>query len=140
MPGGVWENEARTQYRVGPATAGDSRGAVLGFHADPDVLQEQYHWPGNVRELRNLMERAAVMRNASHVDADLVRMLLPGGAAGPPPEIALDSLRLSDAVKDVERRVILRALSATNDNKAEAARLLGICERTLWYKLKRYRL
>jgi transcriptional regulator with PAS, ATPase and Fis domain len=33
---------------------------------------------------------------------------------------------------------ILRALGAVADNKAEAARLLGISERTLWYKLKRY--
>lgn len=34
--------------------------------------------------------------------------------------------------------MILRALGASEDNKAQAARLLGISERALWYKLKRY--
>ena len=37
-----------------------------------------------------------------------------------------------------ERKAILRALAATDDNKAEAATLLGIGERTLWTKLKKH--
>jgi two-component system response regulator AtoC len=45
---------------------------------------------------------------------------------------------LESAVADLERKVILRALAAANDNKVEAAQLLGVSERTLWYKLKRY--
>jgi DNA-binding NtrC family response regulator len=60
---------------------------------------------------------------------------------GPPePEGKPDSFQLDAAVQEVERNAIRRALKAANDNKAEAARLLGICERTLWYKLKRYSL
>ena len=39
---------------------------------------------------------------------------------------------------ETERRVILRALAATDDNKTEAAELLGIGERTLWTKLKKH--
>src|SRR5206468_3118390 len=42
------------------------------------------------------------------------------------------------ALEELERKLILRALSAADDNKAGAARLLGVSERTLWYKLKRY--
>jgi len=51
-----------------------------------------------------------------------------------------DDLALEPALEDLERRLILRALAAAGDNKARAARLLGVAERTLWYKLKRYRL
>lgn len=40
----------------------------------------------------------------------------------------------------LERKLILRALSESSDNKAEAARRLGVSERTLWYKLKKHRL
>jgi transcriptional regulator with PAS, ATPase and Fis domain len=45
---------------------------------------------------------------------------------------------LSEAVERFERHLILRALDDTGDNKAEAARRLGIGERNLWYKLKKH--
>jgi len=48
-----------------------------------------------------------------------------------------EGLALQPAVDELERKLILRALVAADDNKAQAARLLGISERTLWYKLKR---
>ncbi|MCZ6785329.1 MAG: sigma-54 dependent transcriptional regulator [Proteobacteria bacterium] len=98
------------------------------------ALLKGYGWRGNVRELRNLMERAAVLADGDEIPESLVRSLLPG-TAEPEPDGNLD---LSLAVADVERRTILRALAATNDNKAEAATVLGIGERTLWSKLKKY--
>lgn len=101
-------------------------------------LVTQYDWPGNVRELRNLMERAAVLARGPLVDTDLVRVLLPPASAEPAPAAGLESLALEPAVEEVERKLILRSLGASHDNKAEAARLLGVSERTLWYKLKRY--
>ncbi len=100
----------------------------------------QYDWPGNVRELQNLMERAAVLSGAQDIDAGFFRVLLPQsrpeGATETPPE----NLQLEPALEELERKLILRALGAASDNKAHAARLLGISERTLWYKLKRYSL
>jgi two-component system response regulator AtoC len=101
-------------------------------------LVTQYDWPGNVRELRNLMERAAVLARTPVVDADLIRVLLPSAPVEPAPATGPESLALEPAVEEVERKLILRALGASDDNKAEAARLLGVSERTLWYKLKRY--
>ena len=100
-------------------------------------LLEQYPWPGNVRELQNVMERAAVLANGPEIEASFFRLLLPqaDATAVEPTE---ETLALEPAVEEVERKLILRALSASNDNKAQAARLLGISERTLWYKLKRY--
>jgi two-component system response regulator AtoC len=94
---------------------------------------QRYAWPGNVRELRNLMERAAVLAGSGEVDAGLVATLLPGV-----PEQGGGGFDLAAAVAETERRTILRALAATSDDKAEAARLLGIGERTLWSKLKKH--
>ncbi len=110
---------------------------ALALDAGAVALLRSYRWPGNVRELRNTMERAVVLAPAGDVDAALVRELLPRTAGAPDaePGIALD---LAAAVADAERKAILRALGAADDNKAEAARLLGIGERTLWTKLKQY--
>ena len=94
---------------------------------------KSYGWPGNVRELRNLMERAAVLAAGTEVGEELVTTFLPGAGEAPS-----ESLDLAAAVADAERKTILRALAATGDNKAEAAALLGIGERTLWTKLKKH--
>jgi two-component system response regulator AtoC len=100
---------------------------------------EQHEWPGNVRELQNLMERAAVLCDGPEVDASFFRLLLPEPAPeAPVEESPSESLLLGPAVEALERKIILRALSAADDNKVQAAHLLGISERTLWYKLKRY--
>ena len=117
------------------ALAGDTHGPL-----------QQYDWPGNVRELRNLMERAAVLCRTGEVDAALLRILLPAAPAESAGTAASDigsepapaSLELEPAVEELERKLILRALASASDNKVEAARLLGVSERTLWYKLKRY--
>jgi two-component system response regulator AtoC len=94
---------------------------------------ERYGWPGNVRELRNVMERAAVLAAPGEVPQSLIRSLLPEeGLSG-----SLD-LNLDRALAETERKVILRALMETKDNKAAAAGLLGIGERTLWTKLKKH--
>ena len=111
-----------------------SKGA-LGLTEGAARLLEGYDWPGNVRELRNLMERAAVLAPGDEVDATLIARLLPQQDDAAP---AGDALDLAAAVAVTERKVILRALSAANDDKAAAARILGIGERTLWTKLKKH--
>jgi two-component system response regulator AtoC len=114
----------------------------------PDALRllRSYDWPGNVRELRNLMERAAVLSTEGVVTDQFFRSMIAVPAAIPPEghdpsEAAADAVTdgpLHDAVERFERRLILHALDETRDNKAEAARRLGISERNLWYKLKKH--
>jgi two-component system response regulator AtoC len=107
---------------------------VLGPEAQR--LLEQYEWPGNVRELQNVVERAAVLSDGGVLDASAFRHLLP--PAGASAEDASGTLLLEPAIEELERKLILRALGAADNNKSQAARLLGVSERTLWYKLKRY--
>jgi two-component system response regulator AtoC len=100
---------------------------------------EQYDWPGNVRELQNLMERAAVLAlpGAPDIGEGIVEELLPvARSASPVP--GDDGVRLAPALDALERTLILRALQQAADNKPETAKLLGVSERTLWYKLKKH--
>jgi DNA-binding NtrC family response regulator len=106
---------------------------VNAFSPEARKLLAAYHWPGNVRELRNVIERAAVLASGPEVDEGLVQTLLPAAV-----DAGAESLDLEKAVDEAERRAILRALAAAGDRKAEAAALLGIGERTLWTKMKKY--
>ncbi len=108
----------------------------IALESDAAEHLSRHNWPGNVRELRNVVEQAAILCTNCKVDASVIRRLLPEREAA-----ATDTaptLQLAPAVAAFERSVILRALTAANDVKAEAARLLGVSERTLWYKLKRH--
>ncbi len=105
----------------------------------PDTARilETYAWPGNVRELRNLMERASVLCEETTLGPRFVRSLLPATMSHETDDETQED-GLDSAVESLERRLILQALSKTGDNKAKAARLLKIAERTLWYKLKKF--
>jgi len=102
-----------------------------------------YSWPGNVRELENLMERAAVLCRgktieAQHLPLDIAHQV---SAAAPSTTVGsadVDSLLLRDHVETVEKRLIQAALERSDDNKSAASRLLGVSERALWYKIKKY--
>lgn len=102
-----------------------------------------YAWPGNVRELENMVERALILSGGGLLDEQ--HFLLEPRAAGtttqaaPQTEGAKPPQALNQAVEDLEARLIDEALAQAEGNKAKAAALLGISERTLWYKLKKYR-
>jgi DNA-binding NtrC family response regulator len=97
---------------------------------------EAYPWPGNIRELANIIERAAILAS-SHVI--LLEHLPESLRRAAPPKTTRD--READrvtTVKEAERRAIHEALRETGGNRAEAARLLGISRRKLFYRLKEY--
>ena len=96
-------------------------------------LLEGYRWPGNVRELENVVERAVVLCRGDTIGTSLLDLRERTGDA---PERG--GLRLDEALDRVEREMILRALEETKHVKARAARLLGVSERSLWYKLKKH--
>jgi len=102
-----------------------------------------YAWPGNVRELENLMERAAVLCRGKSIEAQHLPLDVARGASATEPSAAadlsdVDSLLMRDHVEAVEKRLIQAALERSDDNKSAASRLLGVSERALWYKIKKY--
>jgi two-component system, NtrC family, response regulator AtoC len=93
-----------------------------------------HSWPGNVRELRNAVERAAVLGSGGLLDCKDFALATSAGAQNGASNGALD---LRSQVEAVEREAIQRALQASNGNRRQAASLLGISLRTLFYKLRR---
>lgn len=93
-----------------------------------------YSWPNNVRELRQVVERAAVLSPSGKLDrSDFPVLVSAGRNNGGTSEFAL-----KPQVEAFEREIILRALAACGGTRREAARLLKISLRTLFYKLRRY--
>jgi two-component system response regulator HydG len=101
------------------------------------VLQAQ-RWPGNVRELRNTVENMVVtgMHEVLQV-SDLPSSLRSEAGAAAAPARRADSLAGRTAA-DVEKEHIQATLESVAGNRAKAARLMGIGERTLYRKLKEY--
>ncbi|HEX4739501.1 MAG TPA: sigma 54-interacting transcriptional regulator [Allosphingosinicella sp.] len=90
-------------------------------------------WPGNARELENVLQRAILLREGERIDsADLDIDILPGSDANQP-------IRLNDASRAAEERLIQDALAATGGHRVRAAERLGISERTLRYRLAEMR-
>lgn len=112
------------------------RGLLTAEQKLPMELLKQfvdYDWPGNVRELENKVKRLEVMAQmvAEGDMVELARSLF--GSDAPSAKT-----NLFDRVEQFERQLIMEALTATNGNKCEAARLLGVHEATVRLKLKRY--
>ena len=104
---------------------------------------QSYVWPGNVRELENVIERALVLSRGEQIEVQhLPREIVSTAELAPPPLSASLSqpLPLIPAVENLEKTLIAQALEQAAGNKAKAARLLDISERTLWYKVKKYSL
>jgi DNA-binding NtrC family response regulator len=103
-----------------------------------------YHWPGNIRQLRDAVRTMVVMCEADTLDIrdippeiHLVKRL-----AG---QIATDTSQMPAhlagiSLVEIEKEHIKNTLILTNNNRAEAAKLLKIGERTLYRKIKEYNL
>ena len=91
-----------------------------------------YHWPGNVRELENIIERAMVLARSDSIGVDDVH--LDHARAGAP---SGDAVFLPDGMtlEQYEQQLIREALRRTDDNKSQAARLLGLTRNALRYRL-----
>jgi DNA-binding NtrC family response regulator len=106
----------------------------------PDALEalQSHTWPGNVRELRNVIERAVIICSGETVDR---HHLAPYPLEQRAREREEDTVTLpvGTPIEEVERRMILRTLRKTENNKTRAAELLQISLKTLHNKLRHYR-
>ncbi len=110
---------------------------LSGF--EPAALEAlaAHPWRGNVRELRNAVERGAM--RASGGEVRLVDLALEDDppAAGPA-EVGLELESYS--LREMEERLIRRALEDSQGNRSRTARLLGVNRTTLYNKLRTYQI
>lgn len=107
--------------------------AVKGIAPDALAALEAWHWPGNVRELENRIKRAVIMADGKMIAAKDLDMEVDE-------EAGMDLLNLKAAREAADRSAIMRAISQTNGNISNAAKLLGISRPTLYDLLKQYNL
>jgi two-component system response regulator AtoC len=104
---------------------------------EPDAMRAllDYAWPGNVRELQNALERALVLAVGGRIGTDALPPAVLGAARSLTIPAA-DALSLKQRADAAELEAIREALRRTGGNRREAASLLGISVRTLFYKLR----
>jgi len=100
-----------------------------------------YPWPGNVRELENAIERAVIICTGKvlkreHFPFDLQDKIRPVQTSSLP-QFAEFKGSLTEAVTEMEKSLIESAIKHTGGNKRKAAKMLGITERILGYKLSK---
>ncbi|MCA9603736.1 MAG: sigma-54-dependent Fis family transcriptional regulator, partial [Myxococcales bacterium] len=136
-------------------TAARNRRSKLNFAPAALEALSSYEFPGNVRQLQNIIERLGILADSDLISEQDVRRALPipssgssaakpategsadadgsVGAGGPAPSLYEPGKRLHDLLRDAERAIILEAIAANGQNKAAAARALGV-ERAHFYK------
>jgi transcriptional regulator with PAS, ATPase and Fis domain len=112
-----------------------SRREVTGITAAARDALLRYDYPGNVRELENIVERAVLLCRDRVIDLpDLPVALRPGESGTDVPE----PQNLPDLVASIERQAIRAALKRHDGVQTQAAQELGISERVLRYKMRKY--
>ena len=105
---------------------------VQGFTERAVQKMLNYNWGGNLRELSNVVKRAALLTTTDYISENE----LPDFVMSETRHFSTE--RFSFSTKENERELIIGALHETNNNKTEAAKLLGFTRKTLYNKLKAY--
>ena len=107
--------------------------------AAADVMTS-YSWPGNIRELKNVIERTMILAPGAVIDEDHLPEEIRDYEPPTPAEVFPDALPTGHnfvTLRELEDRYIHDVLVATNFNKAQAARILGIHSTSLMRRLKK---
>jgi transcriptional regulator with PAS, ATPase and Fis domain len=108
---------------------------VPGVSEDTLRLLMAYSWPGNVRELEHAVEHAVVLSREDVISrAHLPPEVVNGAVSGAAVRIA------TQEGGEFSRQVVLDALRRSAWNKARAAKMLGVSQRTIYRKIKEFNL
>lgn len=113
--------------------ASEMNPAVKGFRPDALNAIDTWEWPGNVRELENSVKRAVIMCDDNMISIDDLEL-------GEETDGMDGFINLKAARELADRREIKRAITRTEGNISNAAKLLGISRPTLYDLLKQYQI
>jgi DNA-binding NtrC family response regulator len=113
------------------------------FDESAEQMLRRHRWPGNVRELRNIVEQAVLLAQSDTIEGSHLNLCSPlVFREEAPAAVALDSAIQfpSEGVQlaNVERDLLMRALTHTDWNVTQAARLLGLSRDTMRYRIDKF--
>ncbi len=105
---------------------------IVAISSDAQKIFMDYPWPGNIRELEHTMEHAFILCRQKTITVNHLPQVFK--------EFIGTKSSLLEDIKIDEPQAIIQALKKTAWNKARAARLLGMSRRTIYRKIKEYKL
>jgi arginine utilization regulatory protein len=117
---------------------------IIGFDDQSIDLLMKHHWPGNVREFRNIVERAMSLTTTKIINLKQIKVTpqgmqpAPGPAGAAPAHPGNDRIRLKEALRETEIKIIKAELQKFNGNIARTARELDLPQQTLNNKVDKY--
>ncbi|MBW2514395.1 MAG: sigma-54-dependent Fis family transcriptional regulator [Deltaproteobacteria bacterium] len=112
------------------------------YTIEPETMQllTAYDWPGNVRELENAIEAATITAEdviqPKHLPSVITSLL--GNGAGKKIDTLSTKMNLDHRLHELEKGIIMDALTQAGGIQKKAASFLGIKERSLWHRIKKY--
>jgi DNA-binding NtrC family response regulator len=110
------------------------RGLPLRLEEKAKKILMDYPFPGNVRELKNMLRSASFLCEGGVISVDDLPLYIRGGASFS----SKSKGSLDESISQVERKMIEEALKKAKGNQRRAAKILGISERSMWYRVKKY--
>lgn len=125
------------EYFIAKASAKVRKNVISISSAAMEKLTA-HSWPGNVRELENCIERAVVVADGVVIMSDdlITFDQMDKYAISMSEEVR----QLDETIEAIEKQLILEALAEVKGVQAEAAKKLGITERSLWHRVKKYKI
>ncbi|MDC7127338.1 MAG: sigma-54 dependent transcriptional regulator [Spirochaetales bacterium] len=115
---------------------------IVGFSPSAWQLLLNYDYPGNVRQLGNIIEHAMILSSTEVIEIEALPYELRDDvevkAGTLETEKIVDNYLGAHTLEEIEEKAIKAALKKYDNKKQAAANHLGISERTLWNKLKKY--
>jgi Nif-specific regulatory protein len=93
-----------------------------------------YHWPGNIRELENCIERACILCTGDVIRSNNLPPTLQTSVSSKTTSLGI----LETVIGKVEKQLLMETLLSTKGNLVKAAESLGITERMMGIRIKKY--
>jgi len=116
----------------------ENQKSMLSLSKEARDLLLNYNYPGNIRELENIVERAVVLSRGDTIMTEDLPLNLREGKVEDLMKEAGKRRSLPETLEEIERLRITQALESSHGVQTKAAEELGISERVLRYKMKKY--